>query len=88
MTPLFILARLIFSIVTIIVFAISFSAYLRFRSKKTLLLTAGFGLFLLHGIIAIPEIFNYEYDFGFTESIHLLIDAAALLLILLGVLKD
>jgi hypothetical protein len=87
-TWLFIIARLIFIIVTTVVFAFSFSAFLRFRNKKTLLLTLGFGLFFVHGLISIPEILNHMYNLEFTDSIHLLIDAGALLLILLGVLQD
>ena len=87
-TWLFIIARLIFIIITIVVFAFSFPAFLRFRNKKTLLLTLGFGLFFVHSLISIPEIFNNTYNLEFTDSIHLLIDSVALLLILLGVLKD
>jgi hypothetical protein len=85
---LFIIARLIFIIITTVIFAFSFSAFLRFRNKKMLILTLGFGLFFVHGLISIPEMFNHVYNLEFTESIHLLIDGVALVLILLGVLKD
>ncbi len=88
MDSLFILSRVIFVLVTTVVFAISLLAYNRLRSKKTLLLTLGFALFFVHGLISIPEIFNQTYNIAFTDSLHLLIDAVALLLILLGVLQD
>jgi|GEM_PF-1724776 hypothetical protein len=84
----FILARVIFVIVTTFVFAVSLLTYKRLRNKKTLLLTVGFGLFFVHGLISIPEIYNQAYNLGFTDSLHLLIDAVAILFILLGVLQD
>ncbi len=87
-TLLFILARIIFVVVTTVVFGFAVLTFSRLRNKKTLLLTLGFGLFFVHGLISIPEIFSRVYNFEFTDSIHLLIDAAALLLILLGILQD
>ena len=84
----FILARVIFVIVTTFVFAVSLLTYKRLRNKKTLLLTVGFGLFFVHGLISIPELFINIYNVDFTDSVHLLIDAAALLFLLIGVLKD
>lgn len=84
----FILSRVIFVIVTTVIFAISLLTYKRLRNKKTLLLTVGFGLFFVHGLISIPEIFNQAYNVAFTDSLHLLIDAIALLFIVLGVLQD
>lgn len=88
MTWLFILARIIFIIVTTVVFTFSLLTFSRLRNKKTLFLTLGFGLFFVHGLISIPEIFSHTYNFEFTDSLHLLIDAVALLLILSGVLQE
>jgi len=88
MTWLFVLARLIFIITTTVVFAFSLVSVWRLRSKKTLLLALGFGLFFVHGLLSIPEIFYNTYNIDFTESIHLLIDAIAVLFILMGILKD
>jgi hypothetical protein len=82
------IARLLFLIITTIVFFISISSYIRFRRKKNLLLTAGFGLFFIHAVIAIPEIFNQTYNSELTDSIHILMDGAALVLVLAGILKD
>jgi hypothetical protein len=81
-------ARLIFVTVTAVIFGITLLTYSRFRNKKMLLLTVGFGLFFVHGLISIPELFNSVYNTDFTESLHLLIDAIALLFLLLGVLRD
>jgi uncharacterized membrane protein YagU involved in acid resistance len=83
-----IIARTIFVIISTVVFAISLTTYSRLRNKKTLLLTIGFGLFFVHGLISIPELFNSTYNREFSESLHLLLDAVAILFILLGVLKD
>jgi hypothetical protein len=82
------LARIVFIVVTSVIFSIALLTYSRLRNKKTLLLTIGFGLFFIHGLISIPELFIRIYNIDFTESMHLLIDAAALLFILLGVLKE
>ncbi len=83
-----IIARIVFITVTIVVFSFSVLTYWRLRNQKTLLLTIGFGLFFVHGLIAIPELFSQSYNFDFTDSLHLLIDATAVLFILLGVLKS
>ena len=87
-TLLGIAARLAFLVVTALLFAIALLTYLRLRNQKTLLLTVGFGLFFVHGVISIPELFFLNYDVAFTDSLHLLIDATALILIFLGVLKE
>jgi hypothetical protein len=88
MNLLFILSRVVFVIITIVIFAIALLTYSRLRKKKTLFLTVGFGLFFIHGLISIPEIINNTYNMEFTDSLHLLIDAVALLFLLLGVLQD
>jgi len=80
------LARIVFLIVTAITFSFSVIAYRRFRTRNSLLITAGFTLFFVHGLISIPELFLVTYDVDFTDSIHLLIDAIAILLLLLGIL--
>ncbi len=87
-TWLFIVARVVFIIVATVVFAFSLLGFWRFRNKKTALLTLGFGLFFVHGLVSIPEILIRTYNLQFTDSSHLLIDAIALLLILFGVLQD
>ena len=71
MAVFFILARAIFVVVTTIVFSFSLLTFSRLRNKKTLLLTIGFGLFFVHGLISIPEIFNPTYNLDFTDSLHL-----------------
>lgn len=81
-------ARLAFVIVTTIIFLIALLSYSRLRNRKMLLLTIGFGLFFVHGLISIPELFSIVYNKDFTDSLHLLMDSVALLFILLGALKD
>lgn len=82
------ISRIVFVTVTTVIFGVALITFSRFRNKKTLLLTIGFGLFFVHGLISIPELFNQAYNTGFTENIHLLIDAVAILFLLLGTLKD
>ncbi|MGA2387041.1 MAG: hypothetical protein ABSG33_10975 [Candidatus Bathyarchaeia archaeon] len=82
------IVRIVFVTVTTITFVIALLSFKNFRTPKTILLTIGFGLFFVHGIISIPELYNNAYNTAFTENIHLLIDAIAVLFLLLGTLKD
>ncbi len=82
------IARIIFVIVTTVTFAIALSTFFRFRSKKSALLTTGFAIFFIHGLISIPELFFPDYHVIFTDTLHLLLDAIAILFILAGTLKD
>ncbi len=87
-SDLFIIARIAFVVTTSILFAVVLPAYLRFRSRRMLLITIGFGLFFLHGLISIPEIIDNVYDIEFTDSVHLLFEIAGLVFILLGTVHD
>ncbi len=83
-----IISRVVFLIITTVIFAIALLTYKRLRNKKTQLLTIGFGLFFIHGVLSIPELFYNTFNIEFTDSLHLMIDAVALLIILIGVLQD
>jgi hypothetical protein len=83
-----VVARIIFIVITTITFSFSLITYKRYPSKKSLLITIGFALFFVHGLISIPELFIHVYDVDFTDSLHLLIDAVAVLFLLLGTLKE
>ena len=72
-------------IATAFLFSIVFAAYLRLRNRKLLFISIGFGIFFVHGLITIPELFM---NFMITENMHLLIHLVALAFILLGTLKD
>lgn len=80
-----ILVRIALVVATSILFTIVFSAYLRLRNRKLLFISIGFGIFFVHGIITIPELF---INFTITENMHLLIHLVALAFILFGTLKD
>jgi len=86
--PIAYVGRTVFIIVTTIIFIIALLAYLRLRSRKSLLLTTGFGLFFVHGMLGILELFVLAFNHDFTEGMHLLLDAVALTFILIGTLKD
>lgn len=82
------IARIAFIVITTVTFAIALLTLSRLRNKKTTILAVGFGLFFAHGLISIPELFSRTYNIEFTDSWHLLLDAIAILIILIGILQD
>ena len=78
---------------TAILLIIVLMAYLRARktkihSVKMLLVTIGFGVFFVHSIFSIPEIFSNRFDLDFNETWHALIILVGLVFILAGTLKE
>ena len=69
-------------------FGIVFLTYLRLRNRKMLFISAGFGIFFVHALIYIPELFNAAYTVMLDENVHLVIHLIALIFILVGMLKD
>lgn len=76
------------TLATAFLFAIVFSAYLRLKNRKMLLISVGFGVFLAHALITLPELINETYQVVLNENVHLLLHLIALTFILLGTLKD
>jgi hypothetical protein len=74
-------------IATTVLFSIIFAAYLRLRNRKLLLISVGFGVFFVHAIITIPELF-FGIGYMIDENTHLLIHLVGLFFILIGILKD
>jgi hypothetical protein len=83
-----IIVRLALVLPTAFLFITVFLAYLRLKNSKMLLLSVGFGIFFVHALISVPELFSEAYDIDLNESMHLLINLIALIFILLGVLRD
>jgi hypothetical protein len=81
-----IVLRIILVIATGILFSVVFAAYLRLKNRRLLFLSAGFGIFFLHALIYIPELFGSFY--GIDENTHLIIHLVALGFILFGTLKE
>jgi uncharacterized membrane protein len=73
---------------TTILFAIVFLAYLRLKSRKMLLISIGFGVFVIHAYITLPELVSDAFSVALDENMHLFIHTVALVFILLGILKD
>lgn len=73
---------------TTFLFGIVLMAYIRLRSRKMLLITIGFGIFFVHALITIPELFSDVYMLALDENMHLFIHLIALIFMLLGILKD
>jgi hypothetical protein len=87
-SELFIIIRVAFVIVTTILFSIILVTYSRFRNPKLLFIAIGFGLFFIHALVSVPELLSNDYDVGFTDSFHLLLDTAGLIFVMLGTCLD
>jgi hypothetical protein len=51
------------------VLSIIFAAYLRLRNRKLLLISIGFGVFFVHAIITLPELF-FNIGYMIDENTH------------------
>ena len=70
-----------------ILFGIVFLAYTRVKNRKLLFISIGFGVFFIHALIYLPELF-LETSLNLGENGHLLIHLIALIFILFGTFKD
>jgi len=73
---------------TSFLFGIMTVGYWRTRTRKMLLVTMGFGVFFVHALITVPELFSDAYQIALSENVHLFIHMIALTLIAVGILKD
>jgi hypothetical protein len=78
--------RVVLVAATAFLFAIVFAAYLRLKNRKLLFISIGFGIFFIHALIYIHELF--ATGFVLSENAHLLIHLVALIFIAVGILKD
>ncbi len=81
-----IILRISLILATTSVFGIMLLTYLRVRNTKMLLISAGFGSFVLYALMSIPEILGSPL--AMDENLHLFLHLIALVLILVGILKD
>lgn len=81
-----IIVRVGLTLATSMLFGIVFLAYLRTRTRRLLFFSVGFGIFVGHAVVALPELFGDAYQIN--ENLHFLIHLIALLFILVGILKD
>ncbi len=86
MDTLDIILRVLLILATTSVFGITLLAYLRLKNSKVLLISIGFGFFVLYSLLSIPEILGSPILIG--ENLHLFLHLIALVLILLGILKE
>lgn len=75
-------------VATAFLFGVVFLAYLRMKNRKMLLISVGFGAFLVNALLHIPELINEDYAGMFSENVFLLILLIGLLFIAIGILKD
>jgi len=78
--------RVLLVVATGSLFGIVLIAYLRLKNSKMLLISIGFGFFLMYALVAIPEILGQQFEIN--ENLHLLLHLIALIFILWGILKD
>jgi hypothetical protein len=83
-----VLIRIAIVLATGFLFGVVFLTYFRFRNRKTLLVSMGFGIFFVHAIVYLPELFNAAYSIVVSENVHLLIHLIGLIFIVVGMLKD
>ena len=83
-----VIVRIGLVLATSFLFSIVFLTYYRLRNRKMLLITVGFGIFFVHALITVPELFSNAYQIAMSENVHLLIHLIALAFILVGILKD
>lgn len=83
-----IIVRVGLTAATSFLFTIVFLAYLRTRTWKMLLISAGLAIFFTHALITIPELISEAYQIALTEDVHLFIHLTALIFMLVGILKD
>jgi hypothetical protein len=86
MDVLDIILRVLLIIATTSVFGIMLMTYLRLKNLKMLLISIGFGFFVLYALLGVPEMLGSPIIVG--ENLHLFLHLIALVLILLGILKD
>jgi hypothetical protein len=86
MDALDIILRVLLIIATTSVFGIMLLSYLRLKNSKMLLISTGFGFFVLYALLGVPELLGSPIEIG--ENLHLFLHLIALVLILLGILKD
>jgi hypothetical protein len=73
---------------TSFLFIIVLLTYIRLKSTKMLLISTGFGVFLINSLIHLPELFFEWYDLMLSENVYLLVHLIGLIFITLGLLKD
>lgn len=78
--------RIVLVVATAFLFAVILAAYIRLKNRKLLFISIGFGIFFVHALIYIPELF--APGFVVSENAHLLIHLVALVFIVVGILKD
>jgi len=81
-------ARVGLVLATGFLFGIIFLAYRRLKNRRMLLISAGFGVFFMHGLISLPELVNDAWAIALNEEMHLFIPLVGLVFILLGILQD
>jgi hypothetical protein len=83
-----IILRIGLLIATSFLFGIVLLSYLRIKNTKLLLISIGFGVFLLHALLYMPQIMIQDFTIEFTDNLHILINLIALTFITMGILRE
>lgn len=73
---------------TSFLFGIVLLSYLRIKNTKLLLISIGFGVFLLHALLYMPQIMIRDFTLEFTDNLHIFINLIALTFITMGILRE
>jgi len=83
-----VLLRIALIAATGFLFATVLLSYIRVRSTRLLFIAAGFGVFLLHAILYMPELLIPSITLEFTDNVHIALNLVALLLIAIGIIRE
>jgi hypothetical protein len=83
-----IILRIGLLIATSFLFGIVLLSYIRIKNTKLLHISIGFGVFLLHALLYMPQIMIQDFTFEFTDNLHILINLIALTFITMGILRE
>lgn len=63
-------------------------AYIRVKSTRLLLISAGFAVFFIHALMYMPELMLQDLTLKLTDNLHIAFNLIALILITIGIMRD
>ena len=88
MAPFDELLRIALIVATGFLFLIVLVAYVRMRSTRLLLITAGFAEFFVNALLYMPEIIDQSISLVLSDNLHIAFNLIALVLIAIGIVSE
>jgi len=88
MAPFDELLRIALIVATGFLFLIVLVAYVRMRSTRLLLITAGFAVFFVNALLYMPEIIDQSISLVLSDNLHIAFNLIALVLIAIGIVSE